>query len=114
MAGRACHVVGSTTQVGLTQALGDRIMINRTDNPVGWSLLLSDLDDAHEHLGNLIKEISTDAEYGEPELRIDLGNVYAHLNRAWRRRLIAAYFSAVEWEARSEVHTSELQSLMPI
>jgi hypothetical protein len=31
-------------------------MINRTDNPVGWAMLLSDLDEAHEHLGNLIKK----------------------------------------------------------
>jgi len=74
-------------------------MINRTDNPVGWSLLLSELEDAHEHLGNLIKEISDGSEYGEPELQIDLGHVYAHLNRAWRRRVIAEDFSEAEWEA---------------
>ena len=74
-------------------------MINRSDNPVGWAMLLSDLEDAHEHLGNLIKEISADAEYGEPEFRIDLGHVYAHLNRAWRRRLVAQDFSDSEWEA---------------
>ena len=84
---------------GLTQALGDRNMINRTDNPVAWSMLLSDLEDAYEHLGELIKEISTEPEYGEPELRIDLGHVYAHLNRAWRRRLKSDDFTDSEWEA---------------
>lgn len=72
-------------------------MINRTDNPVGWAMLLGDLDDAHEHLGNLIKDVSGDGEYGEPELRIDLGHVYAHLNRAWRRRLVAEDFSDSDW-----------------
>ena len=87
----------STTQVGLIQVLGDRIMINRTGNPIGWSMLLSDLEDAHEHLGNLIRDISADVEYGEPELRIDLGHVYAHLNRAWRRRVIPDDFSDSEW-----------------
>lgn len=71
-------------------------MINRTDNPVGWAMLLSDLDDAHEHLGNLIKEIAADPEYGEPELRVDLGHVYAHLNRAWRRREITEDFTDSE------------------
>jgi len=62
-------------------------------------MLLSDLDDAHEHLGNLIKEIAADPEYGEPELRVDLGHVYAHLNRAWRRREITGDFTDSEWVA---------------
>ena len=31
-------------------------MIDRNSNPVGWSFLLDDLEDAYEHLGNLIKE----------------------------------------------------------
>ena len=74
-------------------------MINRTDNPMAWAMFLNDLEDAHEHLGNLIKEVSADVEYGEPELRIDLGHVYAHLNRAWRRRLVAEDFSDTEWVA---------------
>jgi hypothetical protein len=74
-------------------------MINRNDQPVGWAMLLSDLEDAHEHLGNLIKEITSDPEYAEEELRIDLGHVYAHLNRAWRRRLIAEDFTDEEWSA---------------
>jgi len=74
-------------------------MINRTDNPLGWAMFLYDLEDAHEHLGNLIKQLTSEVEYGEPELRIDLGHVYAHLNRAWRRRLVAEDFTAAEWEA---------------
>jgi hypothetical protein len=74
-------------------------MINCTDNPVAWSLLLDDLEDAREHLDNLIKEISASSGYGEPEFRIDLGHVYAHLNRAWRRRDIAEDFTDGEWAA---------------
>src|SRR3546814_10358155 len=31
MAGRACHVVGSTTQVGLTKALGRSGQVNRSE-----------------------------------------------------------------------------------
>ena len=73
-------------------------MINRNDNPVGWAMFLSELEDAHEHLGDLIKEMTADLEYGEPELRIDLGHVYAHLNRAWRRRLVAEDLTEAEWE----------------
>ena len=80
-------------------ALGLRTMINRTESPVGWANLLSDLEDAHEHLGNLMKEIAADVEYGEPEFRIDLGHVYAHLNRAWHRRLIVEDFTETQWAA---------------
>lgn len=76
-------------------------MINRNENPVGWAMFLTDLEDAHEHLGNLLKEISAEPDYGEPELRIDLGHVYAHLNRAWSRRLIEEDFTDSEWEAAS-------------
>jgi len=74
-------------------------MINRNDHPVGWAMLLNDLEDAHEHLGNLIKEITTDPGYAEGELRIDLGHIYAHLNRAWCRRLVVEDFSEEEWSA---------------
>ena len=74
-------------------------MINRKDDPVAWAMLLSDLEDAHEHLGELIKDLSAESDYGEPELRIDLGHVYAHLNRAWRRRLMSNDFTDSEWEA---------------
>jgi len=77
---------------------GAKTMINRTDNPVGWSLLLYELQDAQEHLADLIKSLSEDAEYPEPEFRIDLGHVCAHLNRAWRRRLVAEDFSDPELE----------------
>ena len=72
-------------------------MIDRNLNPMGWSLLLSDLADAHEHLGQLIREIQADPAYGEPEFRIDLGHVYAHLNRAWRRRNVPEDFAEAEW-----------------
>jgi len=74
-------------------------MINRTDNPFAWAMLLGDLDEAHEHLGDLIKKIATDPEYSEHELRVDLGHIYAHLNRAWHRREIAEDFSDSEWTA---------------
>lgn len=76
-------------------------MITRETNPVGWALLLYELADAHEHLGNLIKEMSEDSEYSEPNLRIDLGHVYAHLNRAWFRRNVPEDFPESEWDTAS-------------
>ncbi|MDH5821970.1 hypothetical protein QFW77_03045 [Luteimonas sp. RD2P54] len=77
-------------------------MINRETNPVGWALLLYELVDAHEHLGNLIKEISQDPDYSEGDLRVDLGHVYAHLNRAWFRRNIPEDFPETQWDTATK------------
>src|SRR3546814_20541651 len=48
MADKACHVVGSTTQVGLTQALGLRAHIMVTDTDEHFY----ERADAHIHLAN--------------------------------------------------------------
>ncbi len=58
-------------------------MLNSEDNPVAWAMLLYELTDAHEHLGDLIDKIE---EYDEAEYAIRLGHVFAHLNRAWHGR----------------------------
>jgi hypothetical protein len=50
---------------------------------------LYELDDAREHLQNLISELAEDGSYDEANLSVDLGHVYAQLNRAWRRRPVA-------------------------
>ena len=54
-------------------------MIDPQRDPLAWSMLMHELGDAHEHLGNLIREMKAD----EVTFRIDLGHVYAHLNRTW-------------------------------
>ena len=77
-------------------------MINRTENPMGWTLFVSELTGAHEHLGKLIGEIQRDPEYEEANLRIDLGHVMAHLNRAWVRRTVREDLGETEWEAARE------------
>jgi len=61
-------------------------------------MLLYELDDAHEHLGNLIKAISSDPEYSEECYRVDLGHVLAHLNRAWLRRFKHENMTDQEWD----------------
>jgi hypothetical protein len=60
-------------------------MIDKKLQPVEWASFMYELEDAREHLENLIKDLERNPDYGEPELRIDLGHVFAHLNRAWRR-----------------------------
>jgi hypothetical protein len=85
-------------------------LINRTESPVGWALFVSELSDAHEHLGKLLAEIEGDAEYDEANLRIDLGHVMAHLNRAWVRRNVREDLGEAEWDAAREF-PSDLQPI---
>jgi hypothetical protein len=61
-------------------------MINLKNNPVQWSLLLYELEDAQEHLGKLIDKMSAKGEIDEIEYQINLGHIYSHLNRAWNSR----------------------------
>ena len=61
-------------------------MLTRQSNPTEWALLLYELDDAREHLDVLLEALSKNGAISEEELRIDLGHVYAHLNRAWNGR----------------------------
>ena len=60
-------------------------MITVKTNPVARAMLDFELRDAVEHLQRLLAEMAGE-DFGEEEFRIDLGHVYAHLNRAWNRR----------------------------
>ena len=73
-------------------------MIERDKHPVGWAMLMYELEDAHEHLGNLIRQIASDPGYGEEDFRVDLGHVYAHLNLAWHSRNVQEGLSDEERE----------------
>lgn len=59
-------------------------MIDPQRNPLAWAMLMYELEDAHEHLGNLIRDMDTSTD--EVDFRIRLAHVYAHLNRAWNLR----------------------------
>ena len=47
---------------------------------------VDELSEAHEHLGVLISKLGSASEYDEEWLRVDMGHLMAHLNRAWARR----------------------------
>ena len=85
-------------------------MINRNDNPVQWALLMDELQDAHEHLGRLMAQMTADIDYDEANLRIDLGHVMAHLNRAWASRSLTRPLTDEEWESFRE-YQRDLQPL---
>ncbi len=61
-------------------------MINRKQNPVAYSAIQFELSDAIEHLKELTKNMHADAEYSDEEFAIELGHIYAHLNRSWNIR----------------------------
>lgn len=75
-------------------------MIDKKLQPVEWAAFMYELDDAREHLENLINDLEKDPDYGEPELRIDLGHVFAHLNRAWRRSARDLNDNEREWASK--------------
>ena len=58
-----------------------------------------ELEDAAEALESLLQEVDRD-DFGEADLRIGLGQVYAHLNRVWHMR---------NADAESVLNTSEEQ-----
>ena len=57
-----------------------------------------ELEDAQEHLTTLISEMSSRADYDEVNLRIDLGHVFAHLNRAWHLRHLREDLDQEQWQ----------------
>jgi hypothetical protein len=85
-------------------------MINSKDNPVQWALWLDELDEAREHLDRLIAALTAESEYDDSRLRVDLGHVMAHLNRAWARRNIPRDLTDEEWESFRE-YPKDLQPI---
>jgi hypothetical protein len=61
-------------------------MINEKETPVEWSQLLYELEDAREHLDDLITKMSASGSIEVEELAVDLGHIFAHLNRTWNSR----------------------------
>lgn len=72
-------------------------MINKKSAPVEWAGLMYELEDAREHLTALIAEMNATDEFDEVDLRIQLGHVFSHLNRAWHRRNQASGLNQEVW-----------------
>jgi len=79
-------------------------MINK-DNLIAWSQFLYELEDAKDHLAALISDIQSDSDYREEELRVDLGHIFDHLNRAWNSRNNDVGVHNQKWEAMSKFPT---------
>lgn len=61
-------------------------MINQSDNPVPWALLLYEIDEVREHLDSLAKQIVAAGYIDDRDFEVQIGHAYAHLNRIWHRR----------------------------
>lgn len=61
-------------------------MVNKNEHYVEWVLLIQNLEDAKEHLENLIMSMIEQPDYEETDFQFDLAHVYNHLNRAWNSR----------------------------
>jgi hypothetical protein len=61
-------------------------MINSELNPIEWSSLMYELEDAKEHLERLITEMTEKGSIDEGEYEVHIGHIFAHLNRGWNSR----------------------------
>jgi hypothetical protein len=71
--------------------------MNRDAQPVEWASFLDELDDAREHLAELVQSLQDAGSFDEAELRVNLGHVYAHLNRAWHSRAHSGEITEALW-----------------
>lgn len=76
-------------------------MINKHDHPVEWALLLSGLDDAREHIEELIDRMNSVGAIDDAEFAVYIGHVYAHLNRVWHSRCLTGEVSDDQWAVLS-------------
>lgn len=76
-------------------------MILRDLNPVNYSSFVDELTEAQEHLQILISDVLNQPDYDESMLSVDLGHIFAHLNRAWNTRNAKDANSDPNWEVIS-------------
>ena len=93
---------------GTSQALD--LTINQKENPAAWPLFLMDLDEVREHLDSLIQKMQTAGAIDEDEFAVDMGHIYAHLNRIWHSRNRPEDIPEELWEQFSQFP----QDLKPI
>jgi hypothetical protein len=61
-------------------------VINQSDNPVAWALLVQEIDDVREHLASLARQMASEGRIDDEDFAVQIGHAYAHLNRIWHRR----------------------------
>jgi len=77
-------------------------MISNSDSPVAWAMLLTELDEARDHLESLIGKMTKSNEIDDSEYAVDIGHVFAHLNRAWNSRDLQGSIPEDKWDKYSQ------------
>ena len=81
-------------------------MINQSDNPVPWALLLYEIDEVRQHLDSLAKQMASAGRIDNDDFRVQIGHAYAHLNRIWHRRNEKSEeITGEQWDAFSKFPT---------
>jgi hypothetical protein len=73
-------------------------MINAKDHSVAWASFVTELDEAREHLEALSEKLVREGSCDESDLAVDLGHIYAHLNRAWHSRDQDDAITSEQWQ----------------
>lgn len=61
-------------------------MISHTKNPVEWALLVMEIDEFAEHTKDLSEQMANDGKIDIEDYQIQVGHLYAHINRIWNAR----------------------------
>jgi hypothetical protein len=77
-------------------------MITYEKNPPEWDLFIYELEDAQEHLSDLIENLSNGSS-DEMDFKIRIFHLYQHLNRAWHSRNTIGEISSDQWEQNSQL-----------
>ena len=85
-------------------------MINSKEDPAEWAALMYELEDARDHLGDLVKQMLEAGAIDEAEYSVNLGHVFAHLNRAWNTRNL----KQVSQESRQGSYSEYPTDLEPV
>lgn len=77
-------------------------MITAQQDYVAWAGLVTELSEAQEHLAALIESMVKEGCVEDADFAVQLGHVFAHLNRAWNRRNQTEEVSEAQWERYSD------------
>lgn len=78
-------------------------MITPDKNPVEWAMFMYELEDAQEHLTNLIKMLNNTRLTDESDFKVQLFHIYEHLNRSWHSRNTIGEISSDQWKKNSQL-----------
>ena len=69
-------------------------------------MMLSELQEIGEHVASLADEMASGGRMSEGDFKVQVGHIYAHLNRLWNgRALCDSDLEGIPWSERSAFPT---------